>query len=126
MEQNYQELLQAIAQMLDQKLDGMLDQKLDKMLDEKLDRTLDTKFSTWKDEIVQTAVKEAVHQSGILMEAKFQRQFDLLNEKMDTMLDRKASYESLEDLTDRVDTLENFTLSHARRIARLEKAAGKP
>lgn len=44
------ELLTAISDMMDEKLDKKLDEKLDRILDDKLDRILDTKLDAKFDE----------------------------------------------------------------------------
>lgn len=57
-----QELLGAISQMLDEKLDKMLDEKLDKMLDEKLDKILDQKLDEKLDKMLDEKLDKILDQ----------------------------------------------------------------
>ena len=106
-----QELLQAMSQMMDQKLDAM-DQKLDAM-DQKLN-TMDQKFDTMR--------KEIMHDVTVLMDAEFGPKFNALAEQIDLILEKLSDLEDRENLETRVSALEVVVKKHGREIDELKKA----
>lgn len=104
--------LQAIAQLMDQKLSQQKQDILGEVKDQ---------LSQQKQEIL----KEATQSMKVLLDAEVTPKFNLLAEEIQGLhdkLDRMAGPEDLELLESRVDTLELAVRKHSREISELKKA----
>lgn len=96
-----QELLGAISQMLDEKLDKMLDEKLDKMLDEKLDKILDQKLDEKLDKMLDEKLDKILDQK--------------LDKKLDKIFDAR-----LKPIEEEIASLKRCFMSLDARLQRVE------
>ena len=127
--------LQAIAQLMDQKLaqqkqeilgetNNLMDQKLAQQKQEILGETnnlIDQKLARQKQEILS----ETAHQMKTLIDLEVTPKFNLLAEGLQNVndrLDRLATPEEFEIMGSRMDTLELVVKKHSREIAELKKA----
>lgn len=133
-----QELLGAISQMLDEKLDKMLDEKLDKMLDEKLDKILDQKLDKIFDARLKPIEEEiaSLKRCFMSLDARLQRvedfQRDVILPRLNTIescyLDTYERYvkatERMESAYDDVQLLKKVVEKHSQEIQELQQAVG--
>ena len=127
--------LQAIAQLMDQKLaqqrqeilgetNNLMDQKLAQQKQEILGETnnlIDQKLARQKQEILS----ETAHQMKTLIDLEVTPKFNLLAEGLQNVndrLDRLTTPEEFEIMDSRMDTLELVVKKHSREIAELKKA----
>ena len=127
--------LQAIAQLMDQKLaqqkqeilgetNNLMDQKLAQQKQEILGETnnlIDQKLARQKQEILS----ETAHQMKTLIDLEVTPKFNLLAEGLQNVndrLDRLTTPEEFEIMGSRMDTLELVVKKHSREIAELKKA----
>ena len=119
--------LQAIAQLMDQKLAqqkqdifGVMDQKLAQQKQD-IFGVMDQKLAQQKKEILS----ETAHQMKTLIDLEVTPKFNLLAEGLQNVndrLDRLATPEEFEIMGSRMDTLELVVKKHSREIAELKKA----
>ena len=119
--------LQAIAQLMDQKLAqqkqdifGVMDQKLAQQKQD-IFEVMDQKLARQKKEILS----ETAHQMKTLIDLEVTPKFNLLAEGLQNVndrLDRLATPEEFEIMGSRMDTLELVVKKHSREIAELKKA----
>lgn len=133
-----QELLGAISQMLDEKLDKMLDEKLDKMLDEKLDKILDQKLDKIFDARLKPIEEEiaSLKRCFMSLDARLQRvedfQRDVILPRLNTIescyLDTYERYvkatERMESAYDDVQLLKKVVEKHSQEIQELQRVVG--
>ena len=108
--------LQAIAQLMDQKLA----QQKREILGETND-LIDQKLARQKQEILS----ETAHQMKALIDLEVTPKFNLLAEELQNVndrLDRLTTPEEFEIMDSRMDTLELVVKKHSREIAELKKA----
>ena len=119
--------LQAIAQLMDQKLAqqkqdifGVMDQKLAQQKQD-IFGVMDQKLAQQKKEILS----ETAHQMKTLIDLEVTPKFNLLAEGLQNVndrLDRLTTPEEFEIMGSRMDTLELVVKKHSREIAELKKA----
>ena len=119
--------LQAIAQLMDQKLAqqkqdifGVMDQKLAQQKQD-IFGVMDQKLAQQKKEILS----ETAHQMKTLIDLEVTPKFNLLAEGLQNVndrLDRLTTPEEFEIMDSRMDTLELVVKKHSREIAELKKA----
>ena len=92
------------------------------MLEEKdlqaIAQLMDQKLAQQKQEILD----EATHRMQVLLDTEVTTKFNLLAENQEEILNRLSSPEDAELLESRVDTLELAVRKHSREIAELQKA----
>ena len=127
--------LQAIAQLMDQKLaqqkqeilgetNNLMDQKLAQQKQEILGETnnlIDQKLARQKQEILS----ETAHQMKTLIDLEVTPKFNLLAEELQNVngrLDRLTTLEEFEIMDSRMDTLELVVKKHSREIKKKKKA----
>ena len=95
--------LQAIAQLMDTKMDAM---------ESRMDAKMDAKLAEAKQDIMKGV--------SVLMEQEFRPQFNLLAEGQQIILEKLEPLEDLEVLETRVSALEAMVKKITRELARLK------
>lgn len=104
--------LQAIAELIDTKLEQQT-KAFDTKLEQQSQR-FDAKLEQQESNIMQNV--------AVLMESKFQPQFNLLAEGQKTILETLAPKSRVEELAEEVGFLKSIIKMHSEQIAELKKA----
>lgn len=127
--------LQAIAQLMDMKLEKQkkeiideVDMKLNKQKKEIIGE-VDTRLNKQKKEIISEVdvmtdnkMRESEKRMMVMMESYFDPKFNALSERLDTIERKLVPMEAVDILDDRMDDAEQMIKLHTHQISELKKA----